>query len=134
MLKWNEAECSEFLGTTAGALDNDRRILGFKIAKDGVALHISLLPEDEIVYFALFRDGVDQPIMGTHFLRCQRAEFVRQGEGGARYLEFILGEIDRATRGADALSVKSVRISVDPNIQIGFISDSGSERVLRPAA
>jgi hypothetical protein len=121
MLKWNEADFVEYLGVQPDVIQPNS-FLGYSVSKDGLRLGITFMPDRDIVYFTLFRDGVDQPVMSTGFLRCEHAEYVRPNERELGHLEFVVSESDAPSLGANTGSLKRVKITVEPHIQVGFES------------
>lgn len=117
MLKWNEADFIEYLGVRTGVLEKDSFLI-YAVSNDGLKLCISLMPDRNSVYFTLFRDGVDQPIMGSGFLDCERAEYVRPRDGETGYLEFVVRESNVTSLTGDPARVKYVKVTINPHIQI----------------
>ncbi|HEY0098181.1 MAG TPA: hypothetical protein VGB76_04420 [Pyrinomonadaceae bacterium] len=116
MLVWNEYEFIECLGVIPKVEEYETAHF-FKVSKDGLRLELSVFQYDGDVYFDLYREGIESPVLQVRLLNCAGARYVSH-KNGREMLEFAPAKSFGSRYDGVSPLPYGIRVAVTPHISI----------------
>lgn len=119
MIKWSEADLTEFFGVVSSFHD-DAQSHSFEVNRDGLRLLVTIFNYDGGVYVSLFRDGLTEAVFTVRREECTHAH-ITQDRHFRRCLEAGSPKHAVTEMGIPPVLSWGVRVYVEPQFQVELI-------------
>lgn len=116
MIRWSEAECTEFFGASATYYE-DADSYAFTCEKNGLRLLLTVFASDGGVYVGIWREGWKEPVIDIHREGCSHVQSGIDARG-RKYLEAGRTKELISDMGIAPLLDRAVRVFLDPQLAI----------------
>lgn len=119
MLKWNEADLTEYFGVVA-KFHEDAYSHSFEVSRDGIRLLVTLFDLENTVYVSIFRDGLNEPLFTVRRELCTHVHITKSPNLRPCF-EAGRTKLPVTNMGIAPLLERGVRVYLDPQFQVELI-------------